>query len=238
MTPCLALRFSAVECANQKLVRNLNAERVKGEVLLERTSSLEKEVTTLAEVQEALASAEKEVEIAIEAKVSLTKVVEQGRNRAKAVFNAKHKAKEKAFEVELSIWQTKVQALTAQVAGLEEDARHARKVSLFHPQAQRQEEEASRKAKLILETTTTKKLEKALKKITKVEARYEKLYADYESLSENLQKVEEKEIEEAVWSIRDTKAKSKPMKDMFVGHCRTLLATGASARSVREQLFL
>jgi hypothetical protein len=36
----LALRFSAVECANQKLVRNLNAERIKGEVLLERTSSL------------------------------------------------------------------------------------------------------------------------------------------------------------------------------------------------------
>jgi hypothetical protein len=44
----LALRFSAVECANQKLVRNLNAERIKDEVLLERTSSLEKEVTTLA----------------------------------------------------------------------------------------------------------------------------------------------------------------------------------------------
>jgi hypothetical protein len=86
----LALRFSAVECANQKLVRNLNAERKKGEVLFERTSSLEKEVTTLAEVQEALASAEKEVEIATKSKVSLSKVVELGRNRAraaKAVFN-------------------------------------------------------------------------------------------------------------------------------------------------------
>ncbi len=77
-----------------------------------------------------------------------------------------------------------------------------------------------------------------MKKIAKVEARYEKLHADYESVSENLQKVEEKEIEEAVWSIRDTKAKGKPMKDMFVGHCRTLLATGASARSVWEQLYL
>jgi len=77
-----------------------------------------------------------------------------------------------------------------------------------------------------------------LKKIGKVEAQYEKLHADYESVSEHLQKVEEKEIEEAVWSIRDTKAKGKPMKDMFVGHCRTLLATGASARSVREQLYL
>ncbi len=48
-----------------------------------------------------------------------------------------------------------------------------------------------------------------MKKITKVEARYEKLLADYESLSENLQKVEEKVIEEAAWSIRDTKAKGK-----------------------------
>ncbi len=65
----LALRFSAVECVNQKLVRNLNAERTKGEVLLERTNSLEKEVTTLAEVQEALASAEKELEIGLKAKV-------------------------------------------------------------------------------------------------------------------------------------------------------------------------
>jgi hypothetical protein len=127
----LALRFSAVECANQKLVRNLNAERKKGEVLFERTSSLEKEVTTLAEVQEALASAEKEVEIATKSKVSLSKVVELGRNRAKAakaVFNKKHKAREKSFEIELSNWQTKVQALTAQVAGLAEEARDARTV--------------------------------------------------------------------------------------------------------------
>jgi hypothetical protein len=40
------------------------------------------------------------------------------------------------------------------------------------------------------------------------------------------------------WSIRDTKAKGKPMKDTFVGHCRTLMATDAPARSVREQLYL
>ena len=115
------------------------------------------------------------------------------------------------------------------------------KISFAFPltssQAHRLEEEASRKAKLILETTTME-LERALKKITKVEARYDKLHAEYESLSENLQMVEEKEKEEAVWSIRDTKAKGKPMKGMFVGHCRTLLATGASARSVREQLYL
>ncbi len=82
-----------------------------------------------------MASAEKELEIGLKAKVSLTKVVEQGRNRAKsakAVFNVKHKAREKAFEVELSIWQTKVQALTAQVAGLEEDVRHARTVRTIY----------------------------------------------------------------------------------------------------------
>ena len=88
-------------------------------------------MTTLAEVQEALASAEKEVEIATKSKVSLSKVVELRRNRAKAtkaVFNKKHKAREKAFEVELSNWQTKVQALTAQVADLAEDARDARTV--------------------------------------------------------------------------------------------------------------
>ena len=71
----LALRFSAVECANQKLVRNLNAERMKGEGLLERTSSLEMPVTKLVDVQVALASSEREAAIATKAKVSLTKAV-------------------------------------------------------------------------------------------------------------------------------------------------------------------
>ena len=32
--------------------------------------------------------------------------------------------------------------------------------------------------------------------------------------------------------------RGKPLKDYFVRHCRCLLATGSSARSVREQLFL
>ena len=37
---------------------------------------------------------------------------------------------------------------------------------------------------------------------------------------------------------RHTHEKGKPMTDKFVRHCRTLLATGASARSIREQLLL
>ena len=86
--------------------------------------------------------------------------------------------------------------------------------------------------------TTTQELDLALKKIKKLESKYEKLSAAYESLSENLQEVEDEAKSETVWSIRDTKAKGKPMKDTFVGHCRTLMATGASARSVREQLYL
>ncbi len=32
--------------------------------------------------------------------------------------------------------------------------------------------------------------------------------------------------------------RGKPLKDYFIRHCRCLLATGSSARSVREQLFL
>jgi hypothetical protein len=71
----LALECVAVECANQKLVRNLNAERMKGEGLLERTSSLEMQVTKLVDVQVALASSEREAAIATKAKVSLTKAV-------------------------------------------------------------------------------------------------------------------------------------------------------------------
>jgi exonuclease VII small subunit len=104
---------------------------------------------------------------------------------------------------------------------------------LFFTQLKRQKEEASRKAKVILETTT-KELEKtthqletttleldwALKQIKKLESKYENLLAAYESLSENLQEVVDADKEDAVWSIRDTKAKGKPLKDTFVGHCR------------------
>ena len=53
-----------------------------------------------------------------------------------------------------------------------------------------------------------------------------------------MQALEEKEVEEDVSHIRHTKQKGKPMADKFVRHCRTLLATGSSARSVREQLYL
>ncbi len=40
-----------------------------------------------------------------------------------------------------------------------------------------------------------------------------------------------------VWHCRCL-CRGKPLKDFFVWHCRRLLATGSSARSVREQLFL
>ena len=43
---------------------------------------------------------------------------------------------------------------------------------------------------------------------------------------------------EATCHIRHTEQRGQPMKERFVQHTRTLLATGASARSVREQLLL
>ena len=92
----LSILCSAVECANQKLVRNLNAERVKGEGLLQRTSLMEMEVTELAEVA-----------IANKAKVALTKAVEQGRNRAtaaKVILNQTHKEATKVRECPTSIY--------------------------------------------------------------------------------------------------------------------------------------
>jgi hypothetical protein len=103
----LSILCSAVECANQKLVRNLNAERVKGEGLLQRTSLMEMEVTELAEVRVACVAAEKEAAIANKAKVALTKAVEQGRNRAtaaKVILNQTHKEATKVRECPTSIY--------------------------------------------------------------------------------------------------------------------------------------
>jgi hypothetical protein len=78
----------------------------------------------------------------------------------------------------------------------------------------------------------------ALKKDMKSQELYNRLRAEYETMSEALQTLEEKEEEEDVCHIRHTRQKGKPMTDKFVRHCRTLLATGSSARSVREQLYL
>jgi hypothetical protein len=128
----LSIQCSAVECTNQKLVRNLNAERVKGEGLLARTSSLELQVSELSEVHVACVAAEKEAATANKAKVSLTKAVEQGRNRlkaAKVVLHQKHKDTVKAFEDGMLKWKEKEHAMSVEMAGLQKDIRDARTVS-------------------------------------------------------------------------------------------------------------
>ncbi len=98
-------------------------------------------------------------------------------------------------------------------------------------------EEDNRKAKLILETTM-QDLNRALKQVKKQQERNDKLRAEYETLSEALETVEEKVEEEIVCQIRHAGQRGNPVTDKFIRHCRTLLATGSSARSVREQLFL
>jgi hypothetical protein len=77
-----------------------------------------------------------------------------------------------------------------------------------------------------------------VKKAQKHQERTDQLRAEYETMSEALQTVEEKEGEEDVCQIRFAGQRGKPVTDKFIRHCRTLLATGSSARSVREQLFL
>ena len=59
---------------------------------------------------------------------------------------------------------------------------------------------------------------------------YANLRADYECLSHEVQDVQEAEKEEVGWQIKDLEAKGKPVKENFIGHSRTLMATGASAR--------
>jgi len=73
--------------------------------------------------------------------------------------------------------------------------------------------------------------------------RYKKLGQKYRALQQDMQsltlKMEEQEALEAeAFDIRHAKERGKPLKDHFVRHCRCLLATGSSARSVREQLLL
>ena len=77
-----------------------------------------------------------------------------------------------------------------------------------------------------------------MKKAQKHQERTDLLRAEYETMSEALQTVEEKEEEEDVCQIRFAGQRGKPVTDKFIRHCRTLLATGSSARLVREQLFL
>jgi hypothetical protein len=67
---------------------------------------------------------------------------------------------------------------------------------------------------------------------------YTKLRADYECVSEEVQEVQAVKMEVVGWQIKDLEAKGKPVKENFIRHSRTLMATGASARAVREQLYL
>jgi hypothetical protein len=174
---------------------------------------------------------------------------------AKALATQKHKDNVQALEGDLTKSEANVLALTAQVTGLSKDLHAARSVGLLRRplldfeklvlllcfpllfQEQREEAEASLKAKLILETSA-QDLRKALKKIEKQKTMYSKLRADYECLSQEVQDVQEAEKEEVGWQIKDLEAKGKPVKENFIGHSRTLMATGASARAVREQLYL
>ncbi len=63
------------------------------------------------------------------------------------------------------------------------------------------------------------------------------LEAEIQQLTETVVEFENKKSED-MCHIKPTEHRGKPVKDVFIGHCRTLLASGASARSVREQLLL
>ncbi len=79
-------------------------------------------------------------------------------------------------------------------------------------------------------------LEAVETKFVKLEQRYNQLLVDNEQLIEKLVAYEEREQDGS--DIRHLDQAGKPMKNNFVRHVRALLATGSSARSVREQLHL
>jgi hypothetical protein len=95
--------------------------------------------------------------------------------------------------------------------------------------------EEAKKAKLILQRTKTE-LDVALATVAKEALRYVALEQRMEDMALRLEAIAEQT--EATCHIRHKEQRGQPMKERFVQHAHTLLATGASARSVREQLLL
>ena len=108
-------------------------------------------------------------------------------------------------------------------------------MSSFLLKAQTEAEEEAKKVKVKLQRTMTE-CDIALSTVENENERCRLLEADIHDLTATLQEFSEKA--DATCHIRHKEQRGKPMKDTFVRHCRTLLATGASARSVREQLLL
>ena len=105
----------------------------------------------------------------------------------------------------------------------------------FYLEDKTKAEAESRKAKLILKTTL-EDMERAVSNLADEKAKYQFLEAQFLQVTERLEDMMEKD--EELCHIRDNDSRGKPLKEHFVRHCRTLMATGSSARSVREQLFL
>ena len=101
--------------------------------------------------------------------------------------------------------------------------------------AQTEAKEEAKKVKVKLQRTMTE-CEIALSTVEKEKERCRLLEEDVVDLTATLQEFTQKA--DVTCHIRHKEQRGKPMKDTFVRHCRTLLATGASARSVREQLLL
>ena len=102
-------------------------------------------------------------------------------------------------------------------------------------QAQTEAEEQAKKVKIKLQRTMAE-CDIALSTVEKEKERCRLFEEDVVHLTATLQEFSQKA--DATCHIRHKEQRGKPMKDTFVRHCRTLLATGASARSVREQLLL
>jgi hypothetical protein len=105
----------------------------------------------------------------------------------------------------------------------------------FFLEAKSKAEAECRKAKLILKTTE-KDLERVMFQLAEEKDKYSFLEEKHLHVTETVADMMVKN--EELCHIRDNDHRGKPPKESFVRHCRTLLATGASARSVREQLFL
>jgi hypothetical protein len=255
----LQLQCSAAEVGQQKLTRALESERTKGQSLLEQTERLVREreflQNELHEKDDALGVAQEAAEFVEAEQMKLAD--------ARKVETKNHCRELKVLEKQKLTVDNKLEALTQrvtcmdkQLAKLQEDLRTAISVRLvtlsfkfvlsfskltllsflcFRLQDKRKAEAECRKAKLILKTTK-KDLERVMFQLAEEKDKYSFLEEKHLQVTDTVADMMEKN--EELCHIRDNEHRGKPLKESFVRHCRTLLATGASARSVREQLFL
>lgn len=147
----------------------------------------------------------------------------------KTRLEAEGKAAQRKAEGRLTAFQKKLEAHNTKDKVPQRRIRRLKEKLATAMKAQTEAKEEAQKVKVKLQRTTAE-CEIALSTVEKEKERCKLLEVDVVDLTATLQECTQKA--DVTCHIRHKEQRGKPMKDTFVRHCRTLLATGASARSV------